>query len=518
MATDIEQLNAEAAEAVRATSPHGFNLATILRESARRVPDKPAARFAGGALTYADLDRQSDAMAAGLRLRGIESGDTVALQLPNVPEFLVAYFGILKAGAVAVPLNVLLKVRELDFHLSDSRSAALVTWAGLARADVNVPTFVVGDDVEDEAEAFAALLEARVPAAAPIVPRRPDDTAVVIYTSGTTGKPKGAELTHFQLYMNCDIPARQVEFSGDEVVIAALPLFHVFGLSSILHPVIRFGASLTLVPRFDAESVLTAIERDRATFFDGVPTMFIALLANPLLDQYDLSSLRVAISGGASIAAEVLDEWERRIGVTILEGYGLSETASTATVNRSAEDRKVYSVGKPVWGVELEIWNDAGVPLPPGRANVGEIVIRGFNVMKGYLNNPAATAEAFSGGWLHTGDLGYIDEDGFVFIVDRKKELIIRAGYNVYPREVEEVLYTHPAVAEAAVVGVADHRLGEEVKAVVALRSGAQVSPDELIGYSKDRLAAYKYPRIVDIRDALPKGPSGKILKTELKA
>jgi long-chain acyl-CoA synthetase len=515
MATVVEQLSAGA---VGAATPSGFNLATILRESARRVPEKPVVRFAGGALTYSDLDRQSDAVAAGLQLRGIEPDDTVALQLPNVPEFLIAYFGILKAGAIAVPLNVLLKERELDFHLSDSHAAALVTWAGLARADVSVPTFVVGDDVEDGAEPFAALLEAPVPTAAPLVPRRSDDTAVVIYTSGTTGKPKGAELTHFQLYMNCDIPARQVDFSGDEVVIGALPLFHVFGLSSVLHPVVRFGATLILIPRFDAETVLTAIERDRATFFDGVPTMFVALLANPLLDQYDLSSLRVAISGGASIAAEVLDEWERRVGVTILEGYGLSETASTATVNRSADDRRVYSVGKPVWGVELEIWNDAGVPLPPGRENVGEIVIRGFNVMKGYLNNPVATAEAFMGGWLHTGDLGYVDDDGFVFIVDRKKELIIRGGYNVYPREVEEVLYTHPAVAEAAVVGVADRRLGEEVKAVVALRSGAQVSPDDLIGFSKDRLAAYKYPRVIEIRDALPKGPSGKILKTELKA
>jgi long-chain acyl-CoA synthetase len=515
VATDLER---PSAEDMGLSSPSGFNLATILRESTRRVPDKVVARFAAGSLTYAELDRQSDTLAAALQLRGIEPGDAVALQLPNVPEFLVAYFGILKAGAVAVPLNVLLKERELDFHLRDSQASVLVTWAGLDRAALGLPTFVAGGEADNDAEPFDTLLTAPVPGETPLVPRRPDDTAVVIYTSGTTGKPKGAELTHFQLYMNCDIPARQVDFTGEEVVIAALPLFHVFGLSSILHPVVRFGASLTLIPRFDAETVLTAIERDRATFFDGVPTMFIALLANPLLDQYDLSSLRVAISGGASIAAEVLDEWERRVGVTILEGYGLSETGSTATVNRSAADRRVYSVGKPVWGVELEIWDDAGTRLPPGHDHVGEIVVRGFNVMKGYLNDPAATADVFAGGWLHTGDLGYVDEDGFVFIVDRKKELIIRGGYNVYPREVEEVLYSHPAVAEAAVVGVADPRLGEEVKAVVALRSGEDVSPDAIVAFAKERLAAYKYPRLVDICDELPKGPSGKILKTELKA
>ena len=284
----------------------------------------------------------------------------------------------------------------------------------------------------------------------------------------------------------------------------------------MLHPALRFGGAITLIPRFDAETVLAAIERDRTTFFAGVPTMFIALLEHPTFDDYDLSSLRVAISGGASIPAEVLDEWERRVGVVVLEGYGLSETASTTTWNPTAQERRVYSVGKPIWGVEVEIWDDAGNALPQGREHVGEVVVRGSNMMKGYLGRPDATKEAFAGGWFHSGDLGYVDEDGFLFIVDRKKDLIIRGGYNVYPREVEEVLYTHPAVAEAAVIGVPDPRLGEEVKALVTLRPGTQLTAEELIEFAKERLAAYKYPRLLEFRQELPKGPTGKILKTEL--
>jgi long-chain acyl-CoA synthetase len=344
------------------------------------------------------------------------------------------------------------------------------------------------------------------------------DTAVIIYTSGTTGTPKGAELTHFQLYMNSDIPGRIFGVEEDDIVIVAVPLFHVFGLSSILNIVVRFGATMVLLPRFDSTAVLQSIMKYRATIFEGVPTMYVDLLSQSDFDDYDLSSLRVAISGGAAIPAEVLEEFERRVGVVILEGYGLSETASTATFNQSAAERKAYSVGKPIWGTEAAIWDKTNQPLPSGHGNVGEIVIRGYNVMKGYHGRPDADAEAFTGEWLHTGDLGYVDDEGFFFIVDRKKELIIRGGYNVYPREIEEVLYTHPAVFEAAVLGMADPRVGEEVMAFVSLRIGATATPSEIIDYVKQRVAAYKYPRRIEIRDVLPKGSTGKILKTELKA
>jgi long-chain acyl-CoA synthetase len=502
-----------------------FNLAVIVRESAAASPDKPVARYDGGHMTYAQVDALSDQVAAGLQEQGLRPGDGVGLQLPNLPQFLVAYFGILKAGAVVVPMNVLLKAPEVAFYLGDSNARVFITWAGVlddaakGAAEAGVPDiFVVGDAPDSQVTTpFARLLATPPPGERPFVARQPTDTAVIIYTSGTTGRPKGAELTHFQLYMNADIPGRLFDVRQDDVIITVLPLFHVFGLSSILNIAVRFGCTMSLIPRFDAGAVLAAIQHHRATIFEGVPTMFMALLQHPQLDQYDVASLRVAISGGAAIPAPVLDAFEDRFGVVILEGYGLSETASTTTFNRSATDRRPYSVGKPIWGTELQVWDDQGRPLPPGRGNVGELVTRGFHVMKGYLNSPQATAEAFAGGWFHTGDLGYVDDDGFVFIVDRKKELIIRGGYNVYPREIEEVLYAHPAIAEAAVVGIPDQQLGEEVKAFVALKPGQELVESELIAYCRERVAAYKYPRVIEFRDELPKSATGKVLKKQLK-
>jgi long-chain acyl-CoA synthetase len=372
------------------------------------------------------------------------------------------------------------------------------------------------DALPFDALPFDALL-AGDPPGPQLALRSPADAAVIIYTSGTTGVPKGAVLSHITLYLNADIPGRLFEFSDDDVVVVALPLFHIFGLSSIMNTCVLLGGTMSLVPRFEAAAVLDVVQRDRATVFEGVPTMFIALLQAPGLASYDLSSLRVAISGGAPIPAEIIDSFERRFGVTILEGYGLSETASTTTFNVSAAERKIYSVGKPIWGVSVQVWDSQGRALPAGAEHVGEIVVRGANVMTGYHNNPEATAEAFAGGWFHTGDLGYLDEDGFLFIVDRIKDLIIRGGYNVYPREVEEAIYTHPAVAEAAVIGVPDATMGEEVHAIVAIAAGQSVTEGELIDFVKQRVAAYKYPRTVEFRDSLPKGATGKILKKELR-
>jgi long-chain acyl-CoA synthetase len=502
-----------------------LNLASILREAARENPAKPVVLFDGGQLSYAELDRLSDRFAAGLQSAGIGRADAVALQLPNVPEFLIAYFGILKAGGVVVPLNVLLKAPEVAFHLSNSESRALITWAGAqveaakGAADAGLDRiWVVGTPGAPETgRPFAELLAGAQPARPIFEQTEPGDTAAIVYTSGTTGHPKGAELSHFQLYMNADTPGRLFGIRPDDVVLVVLPLFHIFGLSSELNVCVRFGATMSLVPRFDVTKVLETIQRDRVTVFEGVPTMYIALLNHPHLEDYDLSSLRVGISGGAAIPAEVIDEAERRLGVVILEGYGMSETASTTTFNVSAEERKIYSVGKPIWGVEVEIWDDHGERLETGSDHVGELVVRGVNTPNGYFKNPEATAEAFAGGWFHTGDLGWLDDDGFFFIVDRKKDLIIRGGYNVYPREVEEVLYSHPSVAEAAVVGVPHHLLGEDIKAFVELKRGIEASADELIGYVKERLAAYKYPRSVEFRDQLPKGATGKILKEALK-
>jgi long-chain acyl-CoA synthetase len=502
-----------------------LNLAVMLRESARDNPTKPVALFDGGVLSYAELDELSDRFAAGLRREGIRPTKAVALQLPNLPEFLVAYFGILKAGSVVVPLNVMLKAPEVAYHLANSEAQALITWAGISAEAAKGAAgagldriWVVGASGSPEwGRSFDELLGGEQPATPIFEQTQPGDTAAIVYTSGTTGRPKGAELSHFQLYMNAETPGRLFGIRNDDVVIVALPLFHVFGLSSELNVCVRFGATMSLVPRFDVTKVLEVIQRDRVTIFEGVPTMYIALLNHPQLDDYDLSSLRVGVSGGAAIPAEVIDEFEAKFGFVILEGYGMSETASTTTFNVSAEERKIYSVGKPIWGVEVEIWSEQGEPLPRGPEHVGELVVRGVNTPNGYYKNPEATAEAFAGGWFHTGDLGWRDDDGFLFIVDRKKDLIIRGGYNVYPREVEEVLYSHPSVAEAAVVGVPHQLLGEEIKAYVELKAGFEATEDEIIAYVKVRLAAYKYPRTVEFRDQLPKGATGKILKESLK-
>jgi long-chain acyl-CoA synthetase len=502
-----------------------LNFATTLKEAAREQPTKAVALFEGGKMTYGELDLLSDRFAEGLRKNGIGRGDAVALQLPNLPHFLVAYFGILKNGSVVVPLNVLLKAPEIEYHLSNSETRALITWSGFAdeagkgAAGAGLDRIFTVDTDNVGEPTVGARFENLMPeltGPAPFEQTDPGDTAAIVYTSGTTGKPKGAELTHFQLLMNADTPGRLFGIEPDDVVLVVLPLFHVFGLSSQLNVCVRFASTMSLLPRFDPGKVLEVIQRDRVTVFEGVPTMYISLLNYPAVDQYDLSSLRVGISGGAAMAAEVLDDFERKFGVVILEGYGLTETASTTTFNVSAQDRKIYSVGKPVWGVEVQIWDDEGEQLPPGSDHIGELVVRGVNTMRGYHKNPQATAEAFAGGWFHTGDLGFVDEEGYFFIVDRKKDLIIRGGYNVYPREVEEVLYTHPAVAEAAVVGIPHPLVGEEVKAFVELKPGAVASEEELIAYTKERLAAYKYPRSVEFRSQLPKGATGKIVKESL--
>jgi long-chain acyl-CoA synthetase len=507
---------------IRSEGAEMLNLAVILRESATARPGATALRYEGITTTYAQLDARSDAVAAALIARGTGPGTAVAIQLPNVPEFPIAYYGILKTGATVVPLNVLLRAPEVAYQLADSGARTLITWAGVAEesakgaAEAGVSDmYVVGDRAGIAGRPFNDLTTP-MGEPLPLCPRDPADTAAIVYTSGTTGLPKGAELTHFQLYMNADIPGRLFEIHPDDVVLTALPLFHVFGMSSTMNLSVRFGAALSLVPRFTPETVLAAIERDRATIFDGVPTMFSALLAHAEQSRYDTSSLRVCVSGGDAIPAHVLEAFERRFRVPVLEGYGMTETASTITFNTSPEDRRAYSVGRPVWGVEVEVWDDEDRRLPPGRTHVGELVTRGYHTMRGYHGHPVATAEAFRGGWFHTGDLGYVDADGFFFIVDRKKELIIRGGYNVYPREVEEVLYRHPDVLEAAVVGVPDERLGQEVKAFIVPRPGQSLTAERVVEYCRERLAAYKYPRLVEFRDVLPLTGAGKVLKKEL--
>lgn len=361
---------------------------------------------------------------------------------------------------------------------------------------------------------FVAALAAHPPAAG-LAERSPDDTAVILYTSGTTGEPKGAELTHANLTANADVVRRDLfDLGPDDVVLGALPLFHSFGQVCCLNAPVAAGAAVSLVERFDAAAVLATIAGHRVTVVPGVPTMFVALLGRPDLAAHDLSAVRVCMSGGAALPLEVLRGVEQAFGVAVLEGYGLSETSPAASFNHPGRVRKAGSVGTPIRGVEMRVVDESGAEIPQGET--GEIVIRGHNVMKGYWRRPRETAAAIRDGWFHTGDLGRVDEDGYFFVVDRKKDLIIRGGYNVYPREVEEVLYEHPAVAEAAVVGVPHPGLGEEVAAAVVLRPGATATAEELRDHVKAQVAPYKYPRIVWITDALPKSATGKLLKRDV--
>ncbi len=502
-----------------------FNLATILRETAAATPDAIAYRAGGSAATYRDLDEQSGQFAAGLVEAGLTPGQVVAIQLPNVPQFLTVYFGALKAGMAVLPVNPLLKAGEIEHQLTDSAASVMVGLAGL-HAEAAKACEIAGLPLY-LAEGLAALPDGARPLTdlistaplaepgGPIWPGNADDTAVLIYTSGTTGKPKGAELTHFLLYMNCTISGQLFGARPDDVTLAVLPFFHVFGLSSVINVSVRYGGCLSIVPRFEAGHVLDAIEADKCTVIAGVPTMLHALAQLDVTGR-DLAALRVAVSGGSSLPEDVMRTFEAKYGLEVLEGYGLSETGSTSSFNRPG-DRKPLSVGTPIWGVQMRVADTSDQALPPGRDQLGEIQIRGHNVMKCYRNRPEATASALAGGWLHTGDVGYRDEDGFYFIVDRTKDLVIRGGYNVYPREIEEVLFAHPGIREAAVIGKPDDRLGEEVVAVVVLQDRVNLDEQEIIAYTRERLAAYKYPREVRFLPELPKGPTGKILKTELR-
>jgi long-chain acyl-CoA synthetase len=427
--------------------------------------------------------------------------------LPNVPYFAVCYYGVLRAGAVVVPMNVLLKGREVAFYCSDPESKVLFAWHDFAEAAQAGAEQAGTDCILVKPGEFEQLV-GEAPAVTEVADRAEDDTAVILYTSGTTGKPKGAELTHANLRRNVEIAAGLFDLGADAVTLGALPLFHSFGQTCGLNATISGGGLLTLIPRFDPVKALEIIQRDKVTVFEGVPTMYAAILNVPNAGDYDTSSLKICVSGGAALPVEVLRGFEEKFNCKVLEGYGLSETSPVASFNHPDRERKPGSIGTPIDGVEMKLADESN--------GVGEIAIRGHNVMKGYWGNPDATKEVMREGWFHTGDMAQVDEDGYYFIVDRKKDMIIRGGYNVYPREVEEVLYEHPAVREAAVVGVPHDELGEEVGAAVALKEGAKADADELQAFVKEQVAAYKYPRRIWFVDELPKGPTGKILKREI--
>jgi long-chain acyl-CoA synthetase len=491
------------------------NLANMLSAAVARNGAGVALRLDETEISYGLLDAASARVAGMLAASGVGRGDRVGVMLPNVPYFPIVYYGILRLGAIVVPMNVLLKQREVAYYLGDSQATAVLAWhgfaadaeAGAARAGVSCTLVAPGD--------FDRLLLDATPVDE-VAEVGETDTAVILYTSGTTGAPKGAELTHVNLTRNAEVSAGLFGLDGEAITLGALPLFHSFGQTCAMNATIRAAGCLTLIPRFDPAKALEIIQRDKVTVFEGVPTMYSAMLEVTNRGDYDTSTLTVCASGGASMPVELMRGFEAAFGCTILEGYGLSETSPVASFNQPDRERKVGSIGTPIPGVEMKLVDETGGE--PETGEVGEILIRGHNLMKGYWRQPEATAEAIDGdGWFRSGDLAIVDADGYFFIVDRKKDMIIRAGYNVYPREVEEVLYEHPAVREAAVVGVPDDTLGEEVGAAVAVREGVDVSEAELIEFVRERVAAYKYPRRIWFVGDLPKGPTGKILKREIE-
>ncbi|MGI8947248.1 MAG: long-chain-fatty-acid--CoA ligase [Ornithinimicrobium sp.] len=492
------------------------NIARNLSATAGEHPDQPAIVLDEHRLTYAELEEAAARMATWLADQGVGAGDRVALMLPNVPAFPVIYYGALRLGAIVVPMNPLFKRREISFYLSDCGAGIIFAMPG---EEAQAAAEEAGAQLVPVAPEGVDALLTDVEPQQDVAEREGSDTAVILYTSGTTGRPKGAELTHDNLQTNQHATAATLlHLSTDDVVMGCLPLFHVFGMTCGMNAAFANGSTLTLIPRFDPAKALEVIERDKVTVFEGVPTMYGAMLqAAGAADRApDLSSLRTAVSGGSSMPVEVLRRFEESFDCVILEGYGLSETSPVASFNHPDAERKPGSIGTPIRGVQMKLVDPEGSSVAEGE--IGEIAIRGEAIMKGYWEQPDATDDAIDDdGWFYSGDLATRDDDGYYVIVDRKKDLIIRGGMNIYPREVEEVLYEHSAVAEAAVVGVPHETYGEEVAAYVVLAEGQEASVEELKNFVKDQVAPYKYPRHVHLIDALPKGATGKILKRELK-
>jgi long-chain acyl-CoA synthetase len=510
---------------------HGF-----LTDAAECHPERTAVVLGEDRLSYAELDAASNQVANLLVSRGIVRGDKVALSCPNVPSFTVIYYGILKAGATVVPLNVLLKAREVAYHLADSEAKAYfafeggadlpmgqAAWNGFEAIAGCTDFFLVESGASTGLEQVERFADAVVdqPTALPPIAVDQDDIAVILYTSGTTGQPKGAELRHRNIFENT--AAGDVLFHSDgarpDTYLCVLPLFHSFGQTVIQNGAMAFGGTIVMLPRFEAKAALGLMVAHHVTFFAGVPTMYWGLLGalDETVDVATLAAdLRVAVAGGSALPGEIHKQFRERFGVTILEGYGLSETSPVASFSRHGQEPRVGSVGIPIPGVEMKLIDDDWSDVKDVPGEIGEIAIKGHNVMKGYYKRPEATAEAIRDGWFRSGDLARKDEDGFYYIVDRSKDMIIRGGFNVYPRELEEVLLQHPAVSMAAVIGVPHDSHGEEIKAVVIKKSGDPTTEEQLVAWGKEQFAAYKYPRIVQFVDALPLTSTGKVLKREL--
>ncbi len=519
-----------------------LNLASIIEHHARIAPDKEAIVWNEMRFTYGQLNGLANRVANAIVEMKIGHGDKVALVCPNLPFFPIVYYAIMKTGAAVVPLSTLLKPREVVYHLRDSDAKAVFVFEGTPELPLAKTVKEAFDQVETCENIIVMTIDPLAPCAFEncrslteitkdqpetfdTFPTAPNDTCAILYTSGTTGQPKGAELTHLNLMTNVTttygIHLAVLDFTDNvqKTCLITLPLFHTTGQTVQMNVNLYAGNRVVLLPRFDAKATLEAMEKERVNFWVGVPTMYWALLRYAEENNFDTSrvasTIKVCTSGGAPMPVEVMKDFQTRFGVRVLEGYGLSETSPLATFNQFEKPSKAGTVGQPIFGVDVRCFDEDDKEVPPGTR--GEIVIRGSNVMKGYYKRPEATAEAFKNGWFHTGDIGVFDEDGYLSVVDRKKDMILRGGYNIYPRELEEIIMTHEAVSLVAVIGIPDARMGEEVKAFVVKKMDAEISEEEFLSWCKIQFANYKYPRFVEFRDELPVGGTGKIFKRALR-
>jgi len=512
-----------------------LNISSLLDDSAIKHANKPAFTFMETTLTFAQTNAAANQIANGLIASGIKKGDKVALSCLNLSYFPIIYYGILKMGAIVVPLSVLLKEEEIQFHLENSHAVAYFCFDGtpdLPMAKMGFAAFnhsprckqffhIMGKPTEpssfDGVKTMADLMQG-MSSIFDTLATAAEDTAIIVYTSGTTGQPKGAELTHCNLVMNSMVCQEFIRIRSDDIQLVALPLFHIFAMTVQMNMGVYKGCHSILLPRFDANDAYDLMVKHKVTVFAGVPTMYWGMINN-MDESCDVAkiteNLRIAVSGGAALPLAVLDDFKDKFSVKILEGYGMSEGSPVVTFNQPDVGFKAGSIGTPIWGVQVKLIDDEGNEVAIGEK--GELLYKGHNVMKGYYNRPEANAETITDGWLHSGDIAIKDEDGFFFIVDRTKDMIIRGGLNVYPRQVEEVMIQHQAVSLVAVIGIPDEEMGEEIKAFVVLNDGMSVSADDLKSWTKQRIASYKYPRKIEFLEALPMSATGKILKKELR-
>ncbi len=495
-----------------------MNLGFNLRRSSIYFPEKDAIVFGRSSFSYRDIERLSNRFGNILKSIGVKKGDKVCIYLPNIPEFIICFFGIVKIGAIAVSISSLWKRDEVSYVIEDSEANTLVTTEELIQ---NIPELDISERLRniiiigekcDKGISYKEMMEKSHDELS-IMEMEKDDVASIIYTSGTTGKPKGAMLTHGNVISNSFSAIHHTLMKPEDILICFLPLYHSFGQNFIMNSCICRGATLILHKKFELDEIVNSIKSNRVTRFFGVPTIYIMLLNEEKTYPF-LKSLGYCFSAAASMPAEVSKKWKETFGLTIYEGYGLTETTPFASYNHDIKYRS-GSIGTPIENVEMKVVDENGVQLPPGQ--LGEIVIKGPNVMKGYYNKPEETEKTIRNGWLHSGDIGMTDDDGYFYIVDRVKDMINSAGFKIWPREVEEVLFKHPAVLECAVIGVPDKVYGERVKAFIILREGERASAEEIIAFCKERIASYKAPKEIEFVKEIPKSPTGKILKRILR-